>query len=1215
MKLLNKLFDTSNIEPSDKCMFNEDDFIKFIINLLNVSSEERLNSRETIVQYPIYRDYIHSYKDIIRYKDENKRTIIGTIIRIKDGKSPEKARNLQRNFIAQHIEDGGADAAIVALYSETEQVWRISFVKTEQKFTPKGLETEVTPAKRYSYLIEPNCINHTAQSQFRQLLLDDSNKLNVEQIEDAFSVEVITEEFFEKYKEKYSELKRVLKNDKSFEVEANRLKIEVNKFADEFSKKLMGQIAFLYFLQKKGWLGVKIVPNEMTMEEFDPIFNDYINDEEITNILKRVYAFKNDKFKLGGASLKQLTANEANKLASVFGNNKKYDEPWGNGTKKFIRTLFENSKKDKNFFNDYLEPLFYNALNKRRDQYSYFHKFNCKIPFLNGGLFEPISGYDWEKVHINISNDVFSNEKGEGILDFFDTYNFTMSEDEPLEKEVAVDPEMLGKIFESLLDVEERKSKGAFYTPREIVHYMCQECLINHINNETKIDIGSLELLIKYGDIIKDADTRIIKEEDYKMPQSIINNIDRIDTILSSVTVADPSVGSGAFPLGMLNEIVKVRSILTNYMVKRKQESEKYYFKKSRNLYNLKLEAMENSIFAVDIESSAVEITKLRLWLSLVVDADEKIVNQLPNLDHHIMVGNSLVDEFEGIELFDEDLLQKSMPKAQPKEISNQISISFGDNGEIEVGIEHEQKILNDIQYLQKILFDTKDSKQKEDIKYRIQEQELELIKYKLSRENKLKELERIKKEKSKPYFLWKLWFSERFMDKGGFDIIIGNPPYVGERGNKDKFRAISQTKFGKKYYNAKMDLFYFFFHKGMDLCKKDGVISYITTNYFFAGEGAVKLRKDFKERSDLFKIINLNDLRVFESALGQHNAITFLKKSKDASTKCEIITTSKSGQVSESELINILSTTDKSVTVLDKSQNDLYEGGNNIIVLSKDSDSILDKITQKGQFFITKDEVGNGIDILQESVTDKHIKVLPHLTKGEGVFAVDDNELLDLQLLDNEKKILKPYYTSKQLVKFGVIGKNDKWILYTDKNVNTNIDNYPNIKNHLGKFSEIITSDNRPYGLHRAREESNFTGKKILCIRMTKEPCFTYTEIDTYVTRAYLSIKTDRIDLKYLTGILNSKLIYYWLFNKGKRKGKQLQVDKQPLLNIPIYAGNKIEQDKIIYIVSEIIEAVHSKDMNKYNELIEILDEKIYSLYKLDDKEIDIIKNFNSDK
>jgi len=181
----------------------------------------------------------------------------------------------------------------------------------------------------------------------------------------------------------------------------------------------LGQIVFLYFLQKKGWFGVK------------------------------------------------------------------RDADWGTGPKNFLRELFEGKHGTyKNFFNDILEPLFYEALAWERDD-DFYSRFNCKIPFLNGGLFDPINNYDWVHTDILLPNDLFSNDyktkegdNGNGILDIFDRYNFTVKEDEPLEKEVAVDPEMLGKVFENLLEVKDRKSKGTYYTPREIVHYMCQQSVI-----------------------------------------------------------------------------------------------------------------------------------------------------------------------------------------------------------------------------------------------------------------------------------------------------------------------------------------------------------------------------------------------------------------------------------------------------------------------------------------------------------------------------------------------------------------------------------------------------------------------------------------------------------------------------------------------------------------------------------------------------------------
>ncbi|GAI39138.1 unnamed protein product, partial [marine sediment metagenome] len=223
----------------------------------------------------------------------------------------------------------------------------------------------------------------------------------------------------------------------------------------DFSKKLLGQIVFLYFLQKKGWFGVA------------------------------------------------------------------RDADWGTGPKNFLRELFDGKHgKYKNFYNDILEPLFYEALrNDRSYDDDYYRLFNCKIPFLNGGLFDPINNYDWVHTDINLPDDLFSNEiitkerdKGTGILDIFDRYNFTVKEDEPLEKEVAVDPEMLGKVFENLLEVKDRKSKGTYYTPREVVHYMCQQSLINYLATEMeeKVSKDDIEKLIKYGEQFGENNTDLI---------------------------------------------------------------------------------------------------------------------------------------------------------------------------------------------------------------------------------------------------------------------------------------------------------------------------------------------------------------------------------------------------------------------------------------------------------------------------------------------------------------------------------------------------------------------------------------------------------------------------------------------------------------------------------------------------------------------------------
>lgn len=863
--------------------FSEENFIHLAINLVNLESGDLLNSTYLNENSTVYENHVDYIKDIGKYRDSDRKTIVLSIVKLKH--SPEKSRTMQRNFIAKHMKDIGADVSIVGLYSEDIDVWRISFVKLDYLIDIDGIHEELTSAKRYSYLIEPGLHNHTAVEQLSKLY-DDSKKANIQDIENVFSVEVVTDEFFKMYKEKYLDLKELLEKDVNFVSEAQRLDIKIDDFSEEFAKKLMGQISFLYFLQKKGWLGVKIVPKKISKVELREIYRR--QDEETRNIINKVYKPNNEFMVLSSRSLKELSNEDSEKLACSF-KNTIYDEEWGTGTKTFIRTIFDTAINNEfNFFNEYLEPLFYNALNQKRGSTEYYQLFNCKIPFLNGGLFEPIYKYNWEKTHIEIPNEFFSykesdDDDGIGLLDLFDTYNFTINEDEPLEKEVAVDPEMLGKIFENLLEVNERKSKGAFYTPREIVHYMCQESLINYISNEMEIPYKDIEIFIKYGEIIKEVDINIVKKEEYKMPQTIINNLEKIDNILENVTVADPAVGSGAFPLGMLNEIVKARSIITNYGY---NASNKIDIFEHRSLYNLKKNTMKKSIFAVDIEPSAVDITKLRLWLSLVVDADVKTVNTLPNLDYNIMVGNSLIDEYEGIKLFDEELL-KEKPKRIIEHKSSQIKYKFDENNDvIGIGIEQEQEILESIQVLQYELFDTKDTQRKIEIKNQIENKEWELIKYKLSKDNKiqqLKKLERIRKENRKPYFLWKMNFSKIFKKKGGFDIIIGNPPYGAKLEKSQKESIKNKLKNTNNLNTASI----FIDYAKNQWRNKEGIISYIvpksllySESWYSLIESMIKNMKEIIDVEKAFESVKLEQV-VFvynsKEKINQYRAKKFL--------------------------------------------------------------------------------------------------------------------------------------------------------------------------------------------------------------------------------------------------------------------------------------------------------------------------------------------------
>ncbi len=590
--------------------YDEERFRLFINNLFH--DYERLTEKASSGQYipEAFQDGILSYKRLAKFNDPEGMEVDVLAVKLPGRRTLENARTMQRNFIARYLNGsrGGTlkDAALVAFYSDDSEDWRFSLVRMDYKLDEEKqkVHKELTPARRYSFLVGRSEGTHTARRQLIPVLVS-STETTLAELETAFNIETVTKEFFEKYKALYLSLKNALdqhlkKDTKTkTEFEAKAIKTE------DFAKRLLGQIVFLYFLQKKGWLGVA------------------------------------------------------------------KGQAWGSGPKDFLQTLYrgEYGSYD-NFFNDVLEPLFYEALATERTD-NFYQRFNCRIPFLNGGLFEPIHYYDWVNTDILLDNAIFKE-----IYEVFDLYNFTVREDEPLDKEVAVDPEMLGKVFENLIPENERKGSGTYYTPREIVHYMCQESLINYLDAKLNIesrpveergqqslipDMSKTDLLTKFedvyvpvvphedlaefiyhGDVAQEHDaTAEIKNQrenykgDYqhKIPESVRNYAQQIDDALASVKICDPAIGSGAFPVGVMNEIVRARRALNAYLGL-----------DGRSPYDFKRHAIQESIYGVDLEPSAVDIAKLRLWLSLVVDEDDfGTIKPLPNLEYKIVSGNSLL--------------------------------------------------------------------------------------------------------------------------------------------------------------------------------------------------------------------------------------------------------------------------------------------------------------------------------------------------------------------------------------------------------------------------------------------------------------------------------------------------------------------------------------------------------------------------------------------
>jgi len=410
-------------------------------------------------------------------------------------KRSEKSRITITKELFKFLDTYGYSKALVVTFSEKESHYRFSLVTSDLNWVGTKVNKEFSNPKRLSFLLGIGSKVHTATKHLiKQGKIKDFNDLY-----SRFNIEIINDEFYQHYKDLYINLKSNLDKDKEFSSFAKKINLEIGHFA----KKLLGQIVFCYFLQKKGWLGV-------------------------------------DK-----------------------------DKSFGTGKGSFLRTKFEEYQKNKkNFFNYFLEFFFYKGLNNQNEN-DFVKEINCRVPYVGGGLFEYYDGYDWEKEILNIPNTTFSNSNNNGILDIFELYNFTIDENETIDVEISIDPEMLGRVFENLLDENIRKKGGSFYTPRSIVNYMCEDVLINHLYNKSKNKLTFIQI------------SNFIKEKEFDISKNKIfqDNAVLIDHILESIKICDPAIGSGAFAVGIVNLISRLRFSLKDF-TERKYKNTSYYFKR-----------------------------------------------------------------------------------------------------------------------------------------------------------------------------------------------------------------------------------------------------------------------------------------------------------------------------------------------------------------------------------------------------------------------------------------------------------------------------------------------------------------------------------------------------------------------------------------------------------------------------------------------------------
>ena len=930
---------------------------------------------------------------------------------------------------------------------DTRWDWRFTYCRKS------GNKEETTDSKRYTFLLGPGQSCRTATDHF-MALYDKRNSLEIKDIENAFNVEALSKEFFGKYKTQYEAFVNYMVDptngmrqhfiDTDFDhtgMTADKIRDREEKPIRDYVKKLLGRIVFLHFLQKKGWLGVPA------------------------------------------------------------------GKEWGEGDHDFMLNIFKNANENQkeNFLDEVLEGLFADGLDRNRSDQGDLYDTkvegfrNCRIPYLNGGLFER-DILDKKPSH-------FPASYFDDLLTMLSQYNFTIDENDPNDAEVGVDPEMLGRIFENLL--EDNKDKGAFYTPKEIVQYMCRESLIAYLQtDQRKEDKECIRLFVTTHDATLLGD---LKEE--------------IDKKLCNVKICDPAIGSGAFPMGLLRELFFCRSAIEPNIME--------------NAAKIKRHIIQNNIYGVDIERGAVDIARLRFWLSLIVD--EKSPEALPNLDFKIMQGNSLLEQYkgadlstmtdkkvtaEGITLFD------SMLDVYRKNLRDKLS-------EYYACPEHDKKV-----QLRKDISDI--------VKQELMEQGIHI------------DFEGIDLSANSQFFLWHTWFHDVFSrpSKEGFDIVIGNPPYVEAK----KLKYIASTlKEIFSIYSGTADLSIYFNELGLSLLAEKGIISYITTNKFFNTGYGEKVRKQLSSQH-INIILNFEQVEVFEDVLVSSVIFNVSKKNK---MKKNLFVYEKFYKLNFQEF--------KRQFVERQSMFGSYPQD----YLDEKEWSFSDK-----KQLMLKEKIENGHLSLKNI---EGVKIYRGVTTGYNPAFIISNEQRNKLIAEdhNNSKIIKNMLQGRNIRKW-YYNESEENLIFTRRG--TDIEKFPFIKKHLYGFYDNL-KPKTPEDSTKGRKPGNYKwfeildntayyrefekSEKIIWGLTADKWAYTLDTEQHYLPSNAYILTSETIPIRFILGLLNSKLLrYYFGFIGVMTAGGAYTLKASTIEALPIAIGTKQQQKEIALKVENILNA-----------------------------------------
>ena len=825
------------------------------------------------------------------------------------------------------------------------------------------------------------------------------------------------------------------------------------------------------------------------------------------------------------------------------------------------------------------------------------------IPFLNGGLFECLDRTNEEtgaKIYIDgfsrnkrkrakVPNDLFfaeertvdlsadfgdrgrRREKVRGLLRILHSYNFTIEENTPVDEEVALDPELLGKVFENLLASYNEETKktarrqtGSFYTPRLIVDYMVDESLKAYFTRVLVEKTGMKETGVN------DALDQLFSY-DNESHQFSEAQVAALITAINEVKILDPACGSGAFPMGALHKLVHILRKLDRGNERWKQaqlakldsaemrEILEASFADNNDDYGRKLYLIENCLYGVDIQPIAIQITKLRFFISLVCDQktnrskkDNHGIRPLPNLETKFVAANTLI----------------GLPEL----------------GQMELVDPRVYKIEADIETLYHSHFSEhrRDRKVANQRKVRGLRQELgKLLAESLMAPKKaqhIAEWDPFDPQATADFFD-PHWMFGRSMAAGS-DIVIGNPPYIKERDSKCVFDAVTRSAWGKQYHEGKMDYWFFFLHRALEIAKPNGVIAYITSRYWINSTGSKKLVKHIRQSASLFHVVDIGALPVFEQVAGHH--MLHFYKVQEAQSPCLV-------KRLDNSLDDIsLSVPTKSLFISRQSPQRLFNKSNEIR-LYESKVSIVSTLSLGDVYTVSQGVVQN---------PDKVSSVMSRrygLQRGRGVFVLERNEFERLKLNSKEAKFVKSFYDESSVAPFRLHRGNEKYLFYITQATCPTLESMPNVERHLTGFRKIMDARRETangaiewFQLHWPRAPRFFESEKVVLPSMFRTPSAAYVPEPAYFGLGSNVVIGGRspFSLKVLCALLNSSAGTWWFINNGKLRGAGVDVGVGRLRQFPL-PSNTAPFHVIESIVTLLVTILSNETQNDTSSLV----------------------------